>query len=223
MMRELGQQPIFGNVNLQYQNRFQVRLSVNLSQPRLAPSRRPIPERIGHAKTANEISRSVDTAEAIENRSSLRQAVDKHHRPCTVSSEVKPEARSFSEHAHLTGISCVKRAVAIAQAADKSTARLFAKNIAVRQAPLTHRHHFGKLDMLSGPDFHPEIRGDLRPEIFPADGSLTQRLSVAIQTRALESNVVLTIFAAIRRASSLVSSLAGLVRRNATKHSAEEI
>jgi hypothetical protein len=31
------------------------------------------------------------------------------------------------------------------------------------------------------------------------------------------------IFAAIRRASSLVSSLAGLVRSNATKHSAEKI
>ena len=35
------------NLKLVYQNGFQVGLSVNLSQPRLAPSRRPIPERIG--------------------------------------------------------------------------------------------------------------------------------------------------------------------------------
>src|SRR4029077_9752289 len=93
----------------------------------------------GHAKTANEIRRSVDAAEAIENRSSLRQAVNKHQRPCTVGSEVKPEARSFPKHAHGTRISCIERAVAIAQAANKGTARLFTKNIAVRQAPLTHR------------------------------------------------------------------------------------
>src|SRR5215472_15831241 len=65
-----ARQPIFSNRNLKYQNGFQVGLSVNLSQPRLAPSRRPSPERIGtttiitgkcrHAETANEISRSVD-------------------------------------------------------------------------------------------------------------------------------------------------------------------
>jgi hypothetical protein len=42
-----ARQPIFSNRNLKYQNGFQVGLSVNLSQPRLAPSRRPIPERIG--------------------------------------------------------------------------------------------------------------------------------------------------------------------------------
>src|ERR1700746_41034 len=42
-----------------------------------------------HAETANEISRSVDAAKAIENCSSLRKAVNKHHRPCTVSSEIK--------------------------------------------------------------------------------------------------------------------------------------
>jgi len=41
-----ARQPIFSNINLQYQNGFQVGVSVNLSQPRLAPSRRPIPERI---------------------------------------------------------------------------------------------------------------------------------------------------------------------------------
>ena len=35
------------NLKLAYQNGFQVGLSVNLSQPRLAPSRRPIPERMG--------------------------------------------------------------------------------------------------------------------------------------------------------------------------------
>src|SRR5713101_7917574 len=92
-----------------------------------------------HAETANEISGSVDAAETIKNRSSLRQAVNKHHRPCTVSSEVKPEARSLPEHAHVTGISCIKRAVAIAQAADKGAARLLSKNIAVGEAPLAHR------------------------------------------------------------------------------------
>src|SRR5215472_5859644 len=138
-----------GGGTLQYQNGFHVGLSVNLSQPRLAPSRRPIPERIGTTTILFPVSavmpkpptryRSVDAAEATENRSGLRQAVNKHHRPCTVSSEVKPEARSFPEHAHVTGISRIKRAVAIAQAADKSAARFFTKNIAVGEAPLAHR------------------------------------------------------------------------------------
>ena len=40
-------QPSISDINCEYQNGFQVGLSVNLSQPRLAPSRRPIPERIG--------------------------------------------------------------------------------------------------------------------------------------------------------------------------------
>jgi hypothetical protein len=48
-------------------------------------------------------------------------------------------AWSLPEHAHVTGISGVKRAVAIAQAADKSAARLFTKNIAIGEAPLAHR------------------------------------------------------------------------------------
>ena len=91
-----------------------------------------------HAETANEISRSVDATEAIKNRSGLRQAVDKHHRPCAVSSEIKPEARSFPEHAHVTRISCIKRAVAVAQTADKCTARVLTKNIAVGETPLAH-------------------------------------------------------------------------------------
>src|SRR5215467_13535623 len=30
-------------------------------------------------------------------------------------------------------------------------------------------HHFGQFNMLPGPDFHPEIGGDLWPEIFPSD------------------------------------------------------
>jgi len=92
-----------------------------------------------HTETANEISRSVDAAETIENRSSLRQAVDKHHRPRAIGSEVKPDARSFPEHANVTSISGIKHAVAITQAAYKSAARLFTKNIAVGQAPLADR------------------------------------------------------------------------------------
>jgi hypothetical protein len=92
-----------------------------------------------HTETANEISRTIDTAETIENRSSLRQAVDKHHRPRAIGSEVKPDARSFPEHAKVTSISGIKRAVAITQAAYKSTARLFTKNIAVGEAPLADR------------------------------------------------------------------------------------
>src|SRR3974390_1725784 len=92
-----------------------------------------------HTETANKVSRSGDTAEAIENRSSLRQAVDKHHRPCTVSSEVKSEAGPLPEHARVTGISRVERAVAIAQPADESAARLFTKNITVWKTPLAHR------------------------------------------------------------------------------------
>src|SRR5215831_19517326 len=40
-----GKADIGSNIN--YQNGFQVGVSVNLSQPRFAPSRRPIPERIG--------------------------------------------------------------------------------------------------------------------------------------------------------------------------------
>jgi hypothetical protein len=44
----------------------------------------------------------------------LRQVVDQHHRPRTVSAGVEPDARSFPEHAHVTSISCIERAVAIA-------------------------------------------------------------------------------------------------------------
>src|SRR5262249_32369612 len=92
-----------------------------------------------HAETANEISRAVDAAEAIENCSDLRQVVDQHHRPRTVSAGIEPDARPLPEHAHVTGISCIKRAVAIAEAADKGTARLLTQNITVRQSPLAHR------------------------------------------------------------------------------------
>src|SRR5262249_28539210 len=49
--------------------------------------------------------------------------VNEHHGPCTVSAGIEPEARSFPKHAHVTGVSGIKRALAIAQAADKSAAR----------------------------------------------------------------------------------------------------
>src|SRR3974377_1483783 len=58
-----------------------------------------------------------------------------HHRPSTVGPKVKPQARSFPEHANVTGISRIKRAVAIPQAANKSAARLFTKNIRVGEPP----------------------------------------------------------------------------------------
>src|SRR6516165_7223815 len=85
-----------------------------------------------HAETANEVGRTGNAAEAIENRSDLRQVVDQHHRPRTVSAGVETDAWPLPEHAHVTGISCVERAVAIAEATDKGTARLLTQNIAVR-------------------------------------------------------------------------------------------
>src|SRR6266436_304336 len=91
-----------------------------------------------HAEAANEVGRAVDAAEAIENRSDLRQVVDQHHGPRTISAGVEADARSLPEHAQIAGISCIKHAVAVAQAADKGTARLLAQNITVRQSPLAH-------------------------------------------------------------------------------------
>src|SRR5215467_4499870 len=92
-----------------------------------------------HAETANEVGRAGNAAEAIENRSDLRQVVDEHHGPRTVSASIETDAWPLPEHAHITGISCIERAVAIAQATYKGAARLLTQNIAVRLAPLAHR------------------------------------------------------------------------------------
>jgi hypothetical protein len=49
------------------------------------------------------------------------------------------EITGYNTYANVTSISGIKRAVAITQAADISTARLFTKNIAVGEAPLADR------------------------------------------------------------------------------------
>ena len=74
-----------------------------------------------HAETTNEVGRAVDAAEAIEDRLGPRQVVDQHHGARAVGAGVEPDARSLPEHAHVTGISCVQRAVAIAQAAKSES------------------------------------------------------------------------------------------------------
>ena len=61
------------------------------------------------------------------------------HRPRTISAGIKANAWSLPEHPHVSDISRIKGAVAIPQAANKSAARLFTKNVAVWQSPLAHR------------------------------------------------------------------------------------
>src|SRR6516225_752673 len=90
-------------------------------------------------KPANEVGRAVDAAEAIENRSGLRQVVDQHHGSRAISAGIKADARPLPEHAQISCISRIKRTVAIAEATDKGTAGLLTQDIAVRQSPLAHR------------------------------------------------------------------------------------
>src|SRR6516225_9924850 len=90
-------------------------------------------------KPANEVGRAVDAAEAIENRSGLRQVVDQHHGSRAISAGIKADARPLPEHAQISCISCIQHAVAIAEATDEGTAGLLTENIAVWQSPLAHR------------------------------------------------------------------------------------
>src|ERR1700732_1892865 len=88
-----------------------------------------------HAKAADEIGGTIDAAEALENRVGTRQVVDQHHRARSVSAGIEADARPLPEHTQIAGVLGVERAVAITQAADKSTAGFFAQNVAVWLSP----------------------------------------------------------------------------------------
>ena len=65
-----------------------------------------------------------------------RQVIDQHHGPGAIGAGVEAERRPLPVDAHIAGILRVERAVAIAQAADKSAAGFFTKDVAVRLPPL---------------------------------------------------------------------------------------
>src|SRR5665213_3227954 len=90
----------------------------------------------GHAEAADKIGGTVDAAEPIEDRGGLGQIVDQHHGPCAVGAGVEADAWTLPEYAQIAGVFGVKRAVAVAKAADKGAAGFLAQNIAVRLPPL---------------------------------------------------------------------------------------
>src|SRR6516165_10786900 len=93
----------------------------------------------GHTEAADEIGGAVDTAEPLENRIGARKVVHQHHRARAVRAGIKTDSRSLPEHAQVADILRIKRAVAVAQTANKGAARFFAQNIAVWLSPATDR------------------------------------------------------------------------------------
>src|SRR6516225_3413213 len=93
----------------------------------------------GHTEAADEIGGAVDTAEPLENRIGARKVVHQHHRARAVRAGIKTDARPLPEHAQVADILRIKRAVAVAQTANKGAARFFAQNIAVWLSPAADR------------------------------------------------------------------------------------
>src|ERR1700733_2093708 len=99
-----------------------------------------------HAETANKIGRSVDAAEAVEDRLGPRQVIDQHHGARAVGAGIEADAGPLPKHAQIAGVLCIKRAVAVAQAANKGAAGFLTENIAIWFPPLADRllDHHGK-------------------------------------------------------------------------------